>query len=39
MDELVRRGNLVVQKVSSILLNLELKGLVQQLPGKLFVRK
>jgi DNA processing protein len=39
IDELVRRGNLVVQKVSSILLNLELKGLVQQLPGKLFVRK
>lgn len=39
IDEFVRRGNLVVQKVSGILLNLELKGLVQQLPGKLYIRK
>lgn len=39
IDEIVRRGGFAVQKVSSILLNLELKGLVQQLPGKLFIRK
>ncbi len=39
IDELVRRGNLPVQTINSILLHLELKCLVHQLPGKLFVRK
>ncbi|MFH1146970.1 MAG: DNA-processing protein DprA [Pseudomonadota bacterium] len=39
IDELARRGSLAVQRVSGLLLNLELKGLVQQLPGKLFIRK
>lgn len=39
IDELARRGSLAVHRVSGLLLNLELKGLVQQLPGKLFIRK
>lgn len=36
IDDLVRRTALPASQVSSILLTLELKGLVRQLPGKLF---
>lgn len=39
IDDIVRQGGLAVQKISSMLLGLELKGLVEQLPGKFFIRK
>ena len=38
IDELVRELNLDAGQLSAILLNLELYGLVKQLPGKMFVR-
>jgi DNA processing protein len=38
IDDLVRETNLPVSNVMSILMNLELKHIVKQLPGKLFVR-
>jgi DNA processing protein len=38
IDEIARQGNLEPGAVSSILMKMELKGLVRQLPGKLFVR-
>jgi DNA processing protein len=38
IDEIARQGNLEAGVVSSILMKMELKGLVRQLPGKLFVR-
>ncbi|HHY36441.1 MAG TPA: DNA-protecting protein DprA [Firmicutes bacterium] len=38
IDEIIRATRLAPQQVISILLMLELKGCVQQLPGKLFVR-
>jgi len=39
IDDITRLSNLMPSKVSSILVMLELKGIVQQLPGKMFVRK
>jgi len=39
IDEIVRSSELSSSKVSSILVMLELKGIIQQLPGKQFVRK
>lgn len=38
IDELVRFTGLTVQEVTAILMMLELKGLVRQLPGKMFFR-
>jgi DNA processing protein len=38
LDELVERTNLDVSKISDILLKLQVKKLVKQLPGKQFVR-
>jgi DNA processing protein len=38
IDEIAREGNLEPGAVSSTLMKMELKGLVRQLPGKLFVR-
>ncbi|MEW5901116.1 MAG: DNA-processing protein DprA [Acidobacteriota bacterium] len=38
IDELVERHNVSVSEILSLLLNLELKGLVRQAPGKLFQR-
>jgi DNA processing protein len=38
IDEIARQGNLEPGAVSGILMKMELKGLVRQLPGKLFVR-
>ena len=38
IDNIARRGHLEPGKVSSILMKLELKGIVKQLPGKMFVR-
>jgi DNA processing protein len=39
IDDISRLSNLTPSKVSSILVMLELKGIVQQLPGKMFARK
>jgi len=39
IDDISRRSALPIYKVSSTLVMLELKGLVQQLAGKMFVRK
>ncbi len=38
IDTIVRMTQLPINKVSSVLLMLELKGVVQQLPGKLFAK-
>ena len=38
MDELIREAGLPVGKVSAILLALELKHLIKQLPGQLYIR-
>jgi DNA processing protein len=38
IDQIARNGNLEPGAVSSILMKMELKGLVRQLPGKWFVR-
>lgn len=38
IDELVRESRLTVQEVTAILMMLELKGLIRQLPGKMFFR-
>jgi DNA processing protein len=38
IDQIARQGNLSSGEVSSILMKMELKGLVRQLPGKAFVR-
>lgn len=38
IDELVRNSKLTAQEVTAILMMLELKGLVRQLPGKMFFR-
>jgi DNA processing protein len=38
IDEIAREGGLDPATVSSTLMKMELKGLVRQLPGKLFVR-
>jgi DNA processing protein len=39
IDEITRVTQLPIGKVSSLLVMLELKGIVQQLPGKQFVKK
>ena len=39
IDEITRGTQLPIGKVSSLLVVLELKGIVQQLPGKQFVKK
>ncbi|MCP4666478.1 MAG: DNA-protecting protein DprA [Deltaproteobacteria bacterium] len=38
IDQIVRKGDMDAGEVSSILMEMELKGLVRQLPGKMFVR-
>ncbi|MFH1349522.1 MAG: DNA-processing protein DprA [Pseudomonadota bacterium] len=38
IDEIFRQGNYEPGEVSSILMKMELKGLIRQLPGKMFVR-
>ncbi|MEW6665482.1 MAG: DNA-processing protein DprA [Thermodesulfobacteriota bacterium] len=38
IDEIAREGKLEPGEVSSILTKMELKGLIRQLPGKLFIR-
>ena len=38
MDEVIRRSGLPASAVSVTLLSLEMKRLIKQLPGKLFVR-
>jgi len=38
IDEIVRQGEMDIGKVSSVLMDLELKGLTKQLMGKMFVR-
>ncbi len=38
LDELVERANMDIPRISDILLRLQMKKLVQQLPGKQFVR-
>ncbi|NLY50273.1 MAG: DNA-protecting protein DprA [Firmicutes bacterium] len=38
IDELVRLSGLTTQEVTTVLMMLELKGLVRQLPGKMFFR-
>jgi DNA processing protein len=37
IDEIAQEANMPVQQVSAILLELELRGLVSQLPGKYFI--
>ena len=39
IDQIVRTAQLPINRVSSILLTLELKGIVEQLPGKQFAKK
>jgi DNA processing protein len=38
IDQIARQGNLEPGEASSILMKLELKGIIRQLPGKMFVR-
>jgi DNA processing protein len=38
IDQISRQGNLEPKEISSILTRMELKGLIRQLPGKMFVR-
>ena len=38
IDEIVRQGEMDIGRVSSVLMELELKGLTKQLMGKMFVR-
>ncbi len=38
IDQIVRKGDMDAGEVSGILMEMELKGLVKQLPGKMFVR-
>ena len=38
IDEITRQGNLEPGKTASILMRLELKGIIRQVPGKMFVR-
>ncbi len=38
IDQIARQGNLEPGKTSSILMKMELKGIIRQLPGKMFVR-
>jgi DNA processing protein len=38
IDEISRQGNMEPKEVSSILTRMELKGIIRQLPGKMFIR-
>ncbi|MBN1847035.1 MAG: DNA-processing protein DprA [Deltaproteobacteria bacterium] len=38
IDQIAHQGNLETHEVSSILTRMELKGMIRQLPGKMFVR-
>jgi DNA processing protein len=38
IDEISRQGNLPPGKAASILMRMELKGIIRQLPGKMFIR-
>lgn len=38
IDSIIRRTNLKPHEVLNILLTLELRGLIKQLPGKMFLR-
>lgn len=38
IDDIVRKGSWTAGEVSGILMKMELKGLIRQLPGKMFVR-
>jgi DNA processing protein len=38
IDVIVRQGKLPAGEVSSILMKMELRGLIRQLPGKMFIR-
>jgi len=38
IDQITREGNLAPGKAASILMRMELKGMIRQLPGKVFVR-
>ena len=38
IDQITRQGNLAPGKAASILMRMELKGIIRQLPGKMFVR-
>jgi len=38
IDQIVRRGDLKPGEVSSILMKMELQGMIKQLPGKMFIR-
>lgn len=38
IDQITRQGNLEPGQTSSLLMRMELKGIIRQLPGKLFVR-
>ena len=37
IDEITQEANMPIQRVAALLLELELKGLVSQLPGKYFI--
>jgi len=37
IDDIAQEANMRVQRISAILLELELRGLVSQLPGKYFI--
>jgi len=38
IDQISKEGNMEAKEVSSILMRMELKGIIRQLPGKMFVR-
>jgi DNA processing protein len=38
IDQITRQSNMEPREVSSILMQMELKGIIKQLPGKMFVR-
>lgn len=38
IDELVRKSGITINKISSFLINLELKGIIREIQGKMFVR-
>ena len=38
IDQIVRQGNLKPGEVSSVLMRMELQGMIKQLPGKMFIR-
>jgi len=38
IDEITREGNMEAGEASSLLMKMELKGMIKQLPGKMFIR-